>query len=261
MRKTMPQLMGLLILSFVIATPFSHTSTVSDNIPSEIEPWQMTYPPLGPTAAATKTKSTSVTIEWTVPEANAIIKMYISINGDNWMYTSDNWATTTANSYGGWRVTVPLTQGQTTGIAFTTTNAGGNESTMNVLGYVISDTSAPTVTISSPTTGTVTDNVCMTITGSVAKDSWEAYAELDATIKVGNATAGYLALGSGGSFSVSAALLYEGVNTITIEVTDVAGNMATASVSIERTATLPTTYVIIIVVMAVMAAVVIFRKW
>lgn len=224
--------MGLLIVGFVIVITFSYTGTVYATTAYD----NATIGPVWELPPPTKTKNTSVTIADTA-EANNTIKVYIGTDGcASWTHPIDNWATTTADASGRWSVSVPLTQGLATAISATQTDALGDESSGHFYYYMISDVSAPTVTIDPVAAST--DEASVTVSGTVTKDSWEAWTDLTATVQVGSATAGALTIGSDGKFSTSPALS-EGVNTITISATDAVGNPGTASVSIERTVALP----------------------
>ncbi len=220
----------------------------------------------GSAAASTKTTNTSVVINGTAG-ASTTVKMYITTDGGaTWTHPTDSWATIAVGATGTWTTTVPLTQGATTGIGATVTSASGMESARSLFGYATSDATAPTVTISSPTTGTATDKATIEISGAVTKDSWETVNDITATVQSGSATAGALPItwtsATQGTFKVSTTLS-EGTNTVIVTIRDAAGNTpATASVSVERTVAPLTTYAIIVVVVAlILAAIAIFRKW
>jgi hypothetical protein len=198
-----------------------------------------------------KQKSITLPISGTVLELGGVIKVYVA---GQLAYTSD--ALTSLE----WTASVTLTAGTTQRVQVTYTDVAGNESDKKDYGYFLADGSAPTVTISSPVTGTSTDKTSIQITGSVSKDTWEAYADLTVRIQVGGAAPGTVTLGTDGSFTTSATL-GEGTNVITITATDAVGNVGSGSVSVERTVTPLMTYAIIIVIVAlILAAIAIFVK-
>jgi hypothetical protein len=197
-------------------------------------------------------KTTTLSLSGTIPtgEVGGTIKVYV----DSVLATS---VTTTTTA---WSASITLTAGSTQKVEVSLTDVAGNESDKVLYGYFMADGSAPTVTISSPATGTATDKTSIQITGSVSKDTWEDYTELTVKIQVGGAAPGDVTLGADGSFTTSATL-GEGTNVITITAKDAAGNVGSASITVERTVTPLTTYAIILVVVAlILAAIAIFRR-
>jgi len=211
----------------------------------------------GTLSLPTTTTLSSVTIAGT-GVAGDTLKVYTTTDGVTW--TEQAAYAATVNTAGEWSVTVSLTTGQKLGLGFTFVDAALNESSRAVWGYVLLDASAPTVTITSPETGVTTDQTTIVVTGTIVKDGWEVYSALTSSVQIGSAAAGSLTVDSAGNFEVSATL-GEGTNTITISVTDAAGNIGSSVVSVTRTVTPWATYAIIIVIVAlILAAIAIFRK-
>ena len=197
-------------------------------------------------------KTTTLSLSGTISasEVGGVIKVYV----DGVLATS---VTTTTTA---WSASITLTAGSTQKVEVTLTDVAGNESDKRLYGYFMADGSAPTVTISSPATGTSTDKTSIQITGKVTKDTWEDYTDLTVNIQVGGATPGVVTLDASGNFT-SSATLGEGTNVITITARDAAGNLGSAAITIERTVTSLTIYAIILVVVAlILAAIAIFRK-
>jgi hypothetical protein len=233
--------------SFIIDT----TKPATGDIQLTVTSYQTTTP-----VAPQVMRTTTLTITGTISasEVGGTINVYI----DGVLAASVK-TTTTA-----WSLSVTLTPGGVNGLGqkveVSLTDEAGNESDKVLYGYFMADGSAPTVTISSPATGTATDKTSIQITGSVSKDDWEDYTELTVKIQVGGAAPGDVTLGADGSFTTSATL-GEGTNVITITAKDAAGNVGSASITVERTVTPLTTYAIILVVVAlILAAIAIFRR-
>ncbi|RLG57892.1 MAG: hypothetical protein DRN83_00615 [Hadesarchaea archaeon] len=210
----------------------------------------------GTAASKSRITTTEILLSGT-GEAGATIKVEISTdNGVTW--TEQTEAQTTIDSSGNWNTTVTVTEGVVTGIRVKVVDTAGNESAATVFGYVLSDSSAPTVTITSPAEGLTTDAASVTITGTVTKDDWESWNDLTMTVQVG--TNSVTVPLSGPTFSYSVALS-EGVNTILVSVSDGLNTSGTDSVNVTRTVTPWATYAIIIVIVAlILAAIAIFRK-
>jgi hypothetical protein len=191
---------------------------------------------------------------------NYKIKVYTTTDGGvTWTeYTA---GATTASATGAWTTSVSLSglAGKTVGIAVTATDEGGNESERTVYGYLIYDASAPSVTITSPATGTTTDQATIQITGSVTKDAWESYSNITLTVQVGVGSV-TVPIGSDGTFVYSVALA-EGMNTIVARATDGVNVGTPVTITVTRTVTPWSTYAIIIVIVAlILAAIAIFRR-
>ena len=89
------------------------------------------------------------------------------------------------------------------------------------------DTTPPVITISSPQPGALFNTVAVSVSGHVNE------AVSTVTVK------GVAATLSGSAFSVASIPLVEGVNSIPVSATDLAGNSATSSVSVTRDTTPP----------------------
>jgi hypothetical protein len=133
-----------------------------------------------------------------------------------------------------------------------------------LLGFAMPDTSAPTVTISSPTSGAETTEKSILVVGNVTKDTWEDYSDLTVTVQVGSVAGGTVTPDSTGHFSISATLT-EGTNTISVVAEDAIGNRGSAgitSILVTRVVTPWATYaaIILVIIALALAAIAIFRK-
>jgi hypothetical protein len=97
-----------------------------------------------------------------------------------------------------------------------------------------SDTSAPTVVISSPADNTTLADTSVTITGT-ASDNF-GIARLEYTLNGGAP----ITLGASTGFSFNLTALPEGTHTVTVSATDAAGNTGQDRVRFERSAIAPT---------------------
>jgi len=159
---------------------------------------------------------------------------------------------------GFWSATVDVSSyaGQTVGIGVKAYDRAGNESGMTLYGYLIYDSSAPTVEIVEKEVKT--DKASVLIHGKVKIDPWEKYEDIYVTVQPATATINYNK--ATGEFTVSARL-EEGVNQIVVTAADKLGNSSSGSALVTRTVTPWATYATILVVIAlVLAAVAIFRK-
>jgi len=200
-------------------------------------------------------KTTSVTISGKAEE-DATIKVYVD--------GAEQTAARTTATDGTWDITVSLTGGVASKIEATATDAAGNESGKLLLGFAMPDTSAPTVTITSPTSGAETTEKSILIEGNVTKDTWEDYSDLTVTVQVGAVAGGTVTPDSTGHFSISATLT-EGTNTIAVVAEDEIGNRGSAgitSILVTRVVTPWATYaaIILVIIALALAAIAIFRK-
>ncbi len=211
----------------------------------------------GATAAArTVITTTSISLSGTAEVGATIVIQKSTDNGVTWENVPA--AQATVDSSGNWTTSLSVTEGAITGIRVRAVDSAGNESTATLFGYVLTDSTSPTVAITSPATGITTDAASIAIQGTVTKDAWESWANLTLTVQIG--TASVTVPISNGSFSYSVALA-EGTNTIMASVTDGVNTAGTSSVNITRTVTPWATYAIIIVIVAlILAAIAIFRK-
>jgi hypothetical protein len=214
----------------------------------------------GTLASPTGTKTKTFTLRGTA-EANATIKVYVTTDGGV-TWTEVTAARTTAGTDGSWMTQLDLSAyaGQTLGIAVTATDAAGNESDRTLYGYLIYDASAPTVSITSPKTGTKTSKASIEVTGTVTKDPWEDWSDITLRIQVGTGavTVPVSGIGNTVTFSYSVALS-EGTNTILVYVSD-GMNSSSASVTVTRTVTPWGTYAVVLVIIAlIIAAIAILR--
>ena len=214
----------------------------------------------GTLASPTGTKTKTFTLRGNA-EANATIKVYVTTDGGV-TWTEVTASRTTAGADGSWLTTLDLSAyaGETLGVAITATDAAGNESNRTLYGYVIYDATAPTVSITSPTTGTKTSKASIEVTGTVTKDDWESWSDISLKIQVGTGSVTVPVMGTGNTatFSYSVALS-EGTNTILAWVSD-GMNSSSASVTVTRTVTPWGTYAVVLVIIAlIIAAIAILR--
>ncbi|MGQ9788476.1 MAG: hypothetical protein ACUVQM_04115 [Candidatus Hadarchaeaceae archaeon] len=214
----------------------------------------------GATAGLAKATSTSTLNLAGTATANYTIKVYTTTDGGvTWTeYTAGK---TTATTTGAWTTSVQLSgfAGKAVGIAVTATDTGGNESDRVLYGYLIYDANAPSVEITSPASGTTTDQTTVQVTGRVTKDAWESYSNIKLTLQVGVGSV-EVPIGSDGTFVYSVALA-EGMNTIVARATDGVNVGTPVNITVTRTVTPWSTYAIIIVIVAlILAAIAIFRR-
>ncbi|MBC7219660.1 MAG: hypothetical protein H5T49_05990, partial [Hadesarchaea archaeon] len=190
----------------------------------------------GATAALAKATAVSTLNLTGTATPNHTIKVYTTTDaGVTWTeYTAGK---TTASATGAWTTSVQLSgfAGKTVGIAVTATDEGGNESTKTIYGYLIYDANAPSVEITSPASGTTTDQATIQITGRVTKDAWESYSNITLTLQVGTGAV-EVPIGSDGTFVYSVALA-EGLNTIVARATDGVNVGTPVSITVTRTVT------------------------
>jgi hypothetical protein len=216
------------------------------------------------TTAASKvaTKLSTLTLTGTA-ETGATITLYVTTDGGaTWTVTSTT-ATATAGVWSIANFSLSDYAGQTLGLAITATDSAGNESTRTLYGYMLYDSTAPSVTISSPTTASTTDQPTVTVTGTVTFDSWETASGITLTLQtgMGSVSVPITSSATGGTFSYSVAL-NEGANTIIARATDSLANIGNPStIIVTRTVTSWATYAIVVVIIAlILAAIAIFRK-
>lgn len=107
----------------------------------------------------------------------------------------------------------------------------GNAATQKSVTFIV-DTVAPTLSVTSPAEGSVTNKSAVTVSG-VTNDTTSS--PVTVTVKLNNGSAEEVTVNSDGSFS-KALTLASGTNTITIVATDAAGK----STTVTRTVTLDT---------------------
>ena len=128
-------------------------------------------------------------------------------------------ATVTAGGDGKFSAPVTLAEGENTFTARVTTERGYSETSTPVT--VTYDADAPVLTVTSPVDGSKSNRESVTVTGTIE----DAYLDT-VTVNGQNATV------KDGKFS-KRILLEEGLNTITVKATDLAGNEVEESVTID----------------------------
>jgi subtilisin family serine protease len=131
-------------------------------------------------------------------------------------------ATVNNNTYG---ATIQLTEGNNTITVIATNSAGTTTASTNVT----LDTTVPSISITSPTNGTITNQTSISVSGTVSDN-----------LNINNVTVNSHSTNINGNiFSVSGITLDEGSNTITAQATDTAGNTKIASIAVTRDTTAP----------------------
>lgn len=157
------------------------------------------------------TKNSTITVSGTVTDQSAVT---LTVNG-----------TSTSVTNGSFSTSVSLLEG-TNVITVVATDASGNKTTQTIT--VIKDSTPPTLAVTQPTSGLITNNSTLTVSGTVADST-------SVTLTVnGNAVSL-----TNGSFSTTINLS-EGLNTVTVVATDAAGNTTTMTKS-ARLYTIPPT--------------------
>ena len=127
-----------------------------------------------------------------------------------------------------------LTDGAHT-ITINASDNDGNAATAVSASFTI-DTVPPVLTISNPTSGKITNQASLTISG-VTNDATSSPAEV--TILLNGTDVGTVTVGSDGSFS-KAVTLAEGTNSIVVTATDYAGQSTSITLSVKLDTTVPT---------------------
>jgi len=222
-------------------------------------------PPAAPTltvqasqnpAAPDIKKTTTVSLGGTC-EAYATVRIWTSSGP---LFTPETVAeeVTDTEGDGAWSASITIPAGVTVWIRVSAVDRAGNEGPKASYGYLMADGTAPTVSITSPASGTKTDKASIEVKGTVTKDAWETWTDITLRVQIG-LTSTTVPI-SAGSFSVNVALT-EGTNTIIASVTDAVGNASSATITVERTVTPWGTYAIILVIVAlILSAVAIFKK-
>lgn len=126
---------------------------------------------------------------------------------------------------GAFSTSATLVEGANT-LHFVATDSVGNQSTLNV--GVVRDTVAPVISINSPVNGQITNLPSLPVQGSVDDPS--------AKLTLNGAP---LALDAQGRFNSTWSVPLNGVNTLTLQAIDAAGNVATLSLSVLKEVVAP----------------------
>lgn len=127
-----------------------------------------------------------------------------------------------------------LTDGAHT-ITINASDNDGNAATAVSASFTI-DTVPPVLTISSPTTGKITNQAALTVEG-VTNDATSSPAEV--AILLNGTDVGTVTVGSDGSFSKDITLV-EGTNSIVVTATDYAGQSTSITLSVKLDTSVPT---------------------
>ena len=187
-----------------------------------------------PTAGAYITNS-KPTLKWNVTDADSGVNpATIGVTIDSGSKVTGDTITKTAVT-GGYECTytpgTALADGSHT-IKFDATDFDGNAATQKSVTFKI-DTVPPTLSVTSPVDGLVTNNAAVTVKGTT-NDATSSPVKV--TIKLNSGAAESVTVSTDGSFS-KALTLAAGSNTITVVATDSAGK----STTVTRTVTLDTT--------------------
>lgn len=110
----------------------------------------------------------------------------------------------------------------------------GNAATAVTASFTV-DTVPPTLTVSSPTTGSITNKSAATVSG---KTNDATSSPVSVTITLNGASVGSVTVGSDGSFS-KAITLAEGQNTIVVTAKDGAGKTSSVTIKVKLDTTVP----------------------
>lgn len=187
-----------------------------------------------PTAGAYITNSKPI-IKWKVTDADSGVNpSTIGITIDSGSKVTGDTITKTAVT-GGYECTytpsTALSDGSHT-VKIDASDYDGNAATQKSVTFKV-DTVPPTLSVTSPANGLVTNASALTVKGTTNDVT---SSPVKVTIKLNNGTAESVTVGTDGSFS-KALTLVAGVNTITVVATDSAGK----STTVTRTVTLDTT--------------------
>lgn len=185
-----------------------------------------------PTAGSTLTNN-KPTITWTVTDADSGVNpSTISIKIDSGSAITSG-ITKTASGKGytcSYVPTTALTDGSHT-ITVNASDYDGNAATAKSITFKV-DTTPPTLSVSSPAAGLITNTAALTVSGTT-NDATSSPVTVKITLN--GADQGTVTVASSGAFS-KAVTLKEGNNTIVVTATDAAGKAST----ITRTVTLDT---------------------
>ena len=215
---------GLAAITLPFITSFGGNASPTPP-PASIEPGRPTLTkPTNPITA-----SATATISGTLPQdllnkSGAIIRIIIT-RADQSMITG---AEINVPKTAGFDVTqIPLSAGKNTIEAVIVVD--GVEGTRSAPITIVRDTSAPTLTITTPTSGASMSGETVTVTGKTDKEiDVQVRNETTGTIEGGRSTAK-------GAFSLALALR-NGTNVLTITATDEAGNQTSKSLEISTSA-------------------------
>lgn len=185
-----------------------------------------------PTAGSTLTNN-KPTINWTVTDADSGVNpSTISIKIDSGSVITSG-ITKTASGKGytcSYVPTTALTDGSHT-ITVNASDYDGNAATSKSVAFKV-DTTPPTLSVSSPAAGLITNTAALTVSGTT-NDATSSPVTVKITLN--GADQGTVTVASSGAFS-KAVTLKEGSNTIVVTATDAVGKAS----SITRTVTLDT---------------------
>lgn len=217
-----------------ITTVDATDSTLGENLQLRVK--ETTAPTIvitSPTASA-RLINNKPAIMWTVTDDDS------GVNQDSIGITIDSGSKITGNSIvktainGGYQCSYTpatvLSDGSHT-VKIDASDNDGNAATQKSVSFIV-DTVAPTLSVTSPVEGSVTNTSAVTVQG-VTNDTTSSPVTI--TVKLNNGSAESVAVNSDGSFS-KALTLSPGTNTITIVATDAAGK----STTVTRTVTLDT---------------------
>jgi RHS repeat-associated protein len=184
--------------SFVATDAAGNNTTATRHVTRDTQPPTLT---VTQPSGRVVTKENTASVSGSVSDATAVS---LSVNG----------VTTSIATDGTFSTSVPLTADGSAPIAIIATDAAGNHT--DVSRSVIRDTSAPTVTLTTPNDGFITKNGTVHVAGTA----------VDATAVTLDVNGIPATLDPMGAFAVDVPITTEGNNPILIRATDEAGNSA-----------------------------------
>lgn len=156
---------------------------------------------------------------------------------DNTTYTASSTGMASSGITNGYQFTftpqATLSDGKHN-ITINVSDNDGNAATVVSTSFTV-DTVPPTLSVSSPTTGTITNKSAVTVTGNT-NDATSS--PVTVTMTLNGSSVGAITVGTDGSFS-KALTLAEGQNTIVVTAKDGAGKTSSVSISIKLDTTVP----------------------
>ena len=158
----------------------------------------------------------------------------VKLKVDGTTYTANSTGMVSTGITNGYQfVYTPLKEASHT-ITINASDNDGNAATAVTATYTI-DTVPPTLTISSPQTGTATNKAALTITG---KTNDATSSPITVSIKLNGVDQGNVEVGADGTFS-KAVTLVEGTNSIVVTAKDGAGQTTSITLSVKLDTTVP----------------------
>jgi hypothetical protein len=188
-------------------------ATVNVIVPPDTTPPTITI--TSPTDGQTFTTAT-ITVSGSASDTVGLIKVEVKVGSGDWQIASG----TTS-----WTESVTLASGSNTIYARATDTSGNTKETSVTVTYDPPDTTDPTITITSPTSGQTFTTATLTVSGSASDNVGLSKVE----VKVGS---GSWQIASGTTSWSKSVTLASGSNTIHARATDTSGNTKETSVTV-----------------------------